>query len=338
MRSLHSAVICANLLLIIIVHVKLLSPLCRLNVSNLLTAAVKWCLSQSAEPQLQLSFTWADISSWCRTFQGHTISLERAEIVQLITIALNTVWWPCEPTRTKDFTWHFDSIDNYIFHVQQPAENSLHLGCRDVLSFPAESVSCAVLEVHVSVLIHDQHITWWEEYYTVSRRGTPWMNSIHVCVSLTREIGSVSLLEDTLSNLLAGCWLVDITVKPPKGVVLDDPADQLAGLAWRVEERKNPWMFSPRLCGIPTQSGPFELHQGVSERTEHICRSAVTYKHHPTPQQTKFHKTFLVFLSKTAFVAFSAEDSISVIQVAGSSKTWNLFEKLLLTCFYETKW
>lgn len=52
-----------------------------------------------------------------------------------------------------------------------------------------------------------------------------------VCVTLTGKIGTVSLLEDTLSNLLVGCRLVDITVKPPEGVVLNDPADQLARLA-----------------------------------------------------------------------------------------------------------
>lgn len=67
------------------------------------------------------------------------------------------------------FTWYFDSIDNHIFHVQQPAQHSLHLGCGHVLSFPAVSVSSAVLEVHVSILIHDQHIAWTHvvEYFSL---------------------------------------------------------------------------------------------------------------------------------------------------------------------------
>lgn len=57
--------------------------------------------------------------------------------------------------------------------------------------------------------------------------------------TLTREICAVSLLEDAVCDLLAGCRLVDITIKPPKGVVLDDLADKLARLALREKESMN---------------------------------------------------------------------------------------------------
>lgn len=135
-------------------------------------------------------------------------------------------------TLLEDVTWHFHPVHNYVFHLEQPAERSLHLGCRDVLSFPAESVSCSVLEVHVAVHIHNQHVTWREgrsyEYILIS---TTTCVCVCVCVRLTREIGTVILLEDTVSNLFAGCRLVDITIKPPKRVILNDPAYKLTGLS-----------------------------------------------------------------------------------------------------------
>lgn len=52
----------------------------------------------------------------------------------------------------------------------------------------------------------------------------------------TRKIGAVSLLEHAMSDLLARCRLVDVAVKPAKRVVLNDSANELAGLAY--DERK----------------------------------------------------------------------------------------------------
>lgn len=55
-------------------------------------------------------------------------------------------------------TWHLDSIHHHIFHVQQTAQSSLHLGGGHVLSFPAVRVSCAVFEIHVAIVVHLQHV------------------------------------------------------------------------------------------------------------------------------------------------------------------------------------
>lgn len=53
-------------------------------------------------------------------------------------------------------------------------------------------------------------------------------------MTLTGEIGAVSLFKDAVCNLLAGCRLVDVAVESPERVVLDDPSNQLARLTWKV--------------------------------------------------------------------------------------------------------
>lgn len=86
-----------------------------------------------------------------------------------------------------------------------------------------------------------------------------------MCVSLTGQVGAVSLLEDAVGDLLAGCRLVDVAVEPPQGVVLDDPAHQLTGLACRRGRT-----FNRHSCGIHYKHtvSPLKVHRGFPDRTQ----------------------------------------------------------------------
>lgn len=54
---------------------------------------------------------------------------------------------------------------------------------------------------------------------------------------LTRKIGAVSLLEHAMGDLLARRRLVDVAVKPAKRVILNNSANELAGLAYNKRKR-----------------------------------------------------------------------------------------------------
>jgi len=59
-----------------------------------------------------------------------------------------------------DNTWHFNPIHDSITEADDFTDRSFHLECGDILASPPERVAGTISERHVTIFIHDQHITY----------------------------------------------------------------------------------------------------------------------------------------------------------------------------------
>ena len=100
---------------------------------------------------------------------------------------------------------HLYTIDNTILEAGHVADDCLDFGGGDVLAAPAESVAGAVLEEEVTIFVHHQNVS--------------------------RKEGGVAAPEHVTSHFLFGGVGIDVAVKVADRMVLDDHADEHAGLA-----------------------------------------------------------------------------------------------------------
>lgn len=63
-------------------------------------------------------------------------------------------------STVMDLLVYLNSVHNDIFVSGTTRHHRLHFPCGYILSFPAEGVTSAVLEVQVALVIHHQYITW----------------------------------------------------------------------------------------------------------------------------------------------------------------------------------
>ena len=136
---------------------------------------------------------------------------------------------------------YLDTVHGAVLETGHVADDRLDFGGGDVLATPPERVAGAVLEVEVAEFVHFQDVA--------------------------RKEGGVAAPENVARHFLFGGVGVGVAVKVAHGVVLDDHADEHAGLAGLAADAQAV-LAADRLAVLVDADDADGVHGGRDHRNE----------------------------------------------------------------------